>query len=207
MARRHQLLSRSAAVAAAVALIFTTACAGEEAGDDAADTAAVATTPAPADTGMMAGMDHMSGMNRSAPHDTNQVFLRMMSDHHQGLIALTDTALPKLQGAAKSDAEKVRDKQKQEQERMMAMLHSTHGDSITPMMMPSNMQMMQAMATASGAAADSAWYQHTIHHHEEGIRMTERLMPHLTGEVKQMAEKMVADQRKEIEEFQRKMRG
>lgn len=39
------------------------------------------------------------------------------------------------------------------------------------------------------------------------VRMTEALLPHLTGEVKAMAGKMVADQRKEITEFERKMRG
>ena len=43
-----------------------------------------------------------------------------------------------------------------------------------------------------------------IHHHREGIAMVEPLLPHLTGEVRQMADRMVAEQRREIEEFERK---
>lgn len=202
------ILSRFAAVAAAALLAFTTACG--DTGDRAAeDTAAIPATT-PADTAMMGGMDHsmMAGMNRTAPHDSNQVFLRMMSDHHQGLIMMSDSALARLQGAtAKADAAKLKEKQLREQQEMMTMLRSTHNDSITPMMMPSNRAMMDSTMRAAGAAADSAYYHHVINHHREGIRMTEAIMPHLTGEVKAMAEKMVADQRKEITEFERKMRG
>ncbi|HEU5175302.1 MAG TPA: DUF305 domain-containing protein [Gemmatimonadaceae bacterium] len=200
------ILPRFATLGAAAALAFTTACG--DTGDEAAeDTAAIAATT-PADTGMMGGMDHskMAGMNRTAPHDSNQVFLRMMSDHHEGLIMMSDSA--RLQGAtAKADAAKLKEKQQREQQEMMSMLRATHNDSITPMMMPSNRAMMDSTMRAAGAAADSAYYHHVINHHREGIRMTEAILPHLTGEVKAMAEKMMADQRKEITEFERKMRG
>ena len=48
-------------------------------------------------------------------------------------------------------------------------------------------------------------YQHVIMHHQEGLKMIDQFLPRLTKpELKQMAEKMRADQQKEIQEFQRK---
>lgn len=197
------ILSRFAAVAAAALLAFTTACG--DTGDRAAeDTAAIPATT-PADTAMMGGMDHsmMAGMNRTAPHDSNQVFLRMMSDHHEGLIAMSDSALPRTQ-SADADAQRIKEKQQREQQEMLTMLRGTHGDSITPMIMSSNRQMIDSTLQASGTAADTVYWRQVVHHHVEGIGMTEKLLPHLTGEVKQMAEKMLSDQKKEAEELRRK---
>lgn len=208
MSRLRPIPLRSAALAAAAALAVTTAC-GDRGEEAAEDTAAIAATT-PADTGAMGGMDHsmMAGMNRTAPHDSNQVFLRMMSDHHEGLIMMSDSARARLQGAtARADAAKLKEKQQREQREMMTMLRTTHNDSITPMMMPGNRAMMDSTMRAAGSAVDSVYYHHVIDHHREGIRMTEAILPHLTGDVKAMAEKMVADQRKEIAEFERKMRG
>ena len=49
-------------------------------------------------------------MSRGAPRDTNQVFLRMMSDHHQGLFVMIDSAGGKL-SAATADANTMREMQ------------------------------------------------------------------------------------------------
>ena len=211
-ARRQTLRG---AVVAAVALAAA-ACTGrsdeQAAGAAAADTAGTASTMAAAgDTGM-AGMDHggmdhsaMANMNRSAPRDSNQLFLRMMSDHHEGLIAMADSAEEKPQDAtAKSDAGKLHQKQEREQRDMLGMLRRQYQDSIMPMMMPSNRAMMDSTMRAAGAERDPAFYRQVINHHREGISMGEKLAPHLTGQVKQMAEKMMADQRREIQEFERK---
>lgn len=186
-------------VVASLTLALSAAC-GDRSAEETQDTSAFgagAAMPGASDTGMTAGM------NRSAPHDSNQVFLRMMSDHHEGLIAISDSAAARAQNA-KSDAQRMKAKQEREQQEMMRMLVSTHGDSITPMIMPSNRQMLDSTLRATGAAADTVYYRQVVHHHAEGVRMSEPLMPHLTGEVKQMAEKMTADQKREIEEFRRK---
>ena len=190
---------------------------GSNAGGDSAGTAgdsATQTTAAPAahDTGM-AGMDHsnmsMGAMNRSAPRDSNQAFLRMMSDHHAGLLAMVDSAQPRLAGAtAKSDAQKMRLAQDAEQRRMLSMLSQQYSDSVTPMVMPSNRAMIDSLARApQGAEADRVFYRQVIAHHREAIQMTEPMLPHLTGEVKQMAQKTVSDQRREIQELERKAAG
>ena len=112
----------------------------------------------PMDTGMTSGTHDMAGMNqgamasRPAPKDSNQSFLRMMSDHHQGLVAMSDTAMGKLGATAKADAQKLRTEQKQEQDHMLQMLRSDYKDSVAPMILPSNQTMISTVArTGSGS--------------------------------------------------------
>lgn len=190
-----------------VALLVSACGGGNEASTDtAAGTTAVATATT-TDTSM-AGMDHSGmAMNRGAPRDSNQVFLRMMSDHHQGLLALADSARAKLSATARADAEKMTTKQKGEQEHMLQMLRSDYHDSITPSMMASNRAMMQTVASAGASEADRVFYQQVIAHHREAIQMVDRLHPHLTGMAKQMAEKARTDQQREIAELEKKMAG
>ena len=133
----------------------------------------------------------------------------MMVDHHHGLVVMSDTAMPRLAGAtAKADAQKMREKQAGEQQHMQQMLQSTYSDSHAPMIMPSNQTMIDSVrATSAGAEADRTYYRQVIAHHREGVHHVDMHLPHLTGEVKQMAEKMKADQQREIQELERKAAG
>lgn len=67
--------------------------------------------------------------------------------------------------------------------------------------------MIRTVAGAPPADAGRAFYEETIAHHREGIDMSRKMLPHLTGGVKAMAEKMIADQEKEIAEFEKKAGG
>jgi len=157
-----------------------------------------------------AAMIHSSttGMSRAAPKDSNQAFLRMMSDHHQGLVVLADSALAQIDGGtAKSDAQKLRQKQGAEQRQMLGMLTRQYGDSVMPMIMSGNQMMIDSVVRAPGAASTPTFYQQVIAPHREGVQMREQMLPHMTGEVKRMAEKSVADQRREMQEFERKASG
>ena len=187
--------------------LAATGCGG---GDDASETdsaSAAATSAGASDTmSSMSAYEHTT-MTRSAARDSNQAFLRMMVDHHEGLVTLVDSATPKLATGARADAQKLGTKQETEQQRMQRMLSSQHQDSITPAIMTSNEAMIRAVASAPADAAGRAFYEQTIAHHREGIEMGKRMLPHLTGEVKQMAEKMIADQEKEIAEFEKKVGG
>lgn len=198
-----------AALAATLAVLSMVACSGN-ASDSAADSAAgttAAAAPAAGDIGAAAhaGMDH-SAMTRTAPRDTNQAFLRMMSDHHQGLLVMVDSASGKL-SAAKADADMMRQKQKSGQDHMMHLLATQYSDSIMPMVMPSNQAMIEAVARAAAGDADPVFYQQVIAHHREGIMMIDKQLPHLTGEPKQMATTMREEQQREIAEFERKTGG
>ena len=121
----------------------------------ATDSAAAATAAAASDSvargGGMAGMQH-GNTNAPAPRDSNQSFLRMMVDHHEGLVAMTDTAMPRLT-AAERDARTVRTKQDEEQQEMKSMLVSAYGDNHTPMIMPSIGPICSIMATCDGSIA------------------------------------------------------
>jgi len=164
-----------------------------------------------ADTTAAAGSGHamadMPGMSTTPARDADQEFLRMMVDHHQGMLAMADTALKKAAGAdIRSDATKMRDKQKAEQQKMLDMLRAQYGENKMPMVTPENASMITMLAGASGAALDRQFREHVIMHHEEGIKMVDQFSSRLTkAEVKQMAEKIKADQTKEIAEMRRKL--
>jgi uncharacterized protein (DUF305 family) len=131
----------------------------------------------------------------------------MMSDHHQGLVAMSDTAMGKLGAAAKSDAQKLRADQKQEQDHMLQMLRSNYKDSVTPMILPSNQAMISTVAKAASGDADRVYYQRVIAHHREGVRMIDRMLPHLTGMSKDMASTSRTEQQREIAAFEKKAGG
>jgi uncharacterized protein (DUF305 family) len=192
---------------AAAAVLVAAGCAKSDEGttDTAGGTTAAAT---PTDTGA-AGMDHstMPGMNRPPAKDGDHEFLRMMSDHHEGLIQMATAAMTKASTpAAQGDAHKLHTKQAEEQKQMLGMVQTSYGETVTPMVMPSNKAMNDSLQSKTGAEYDRTFYANVVAHHREGIKMIDDMMPKLTKpDVKQMAEKMKADQQKEIAEFQRKM--
>jgi len=213
-ARRLTLNTALITVASAAA-----ACSGGDgrATEDAAsaDTGAALGAGTAADTGMagmdhskMGGMDHsqMAGMNRGAPRDSNQAFLRMMSDHHQGVLMMADSAAVRATSAdAKTKARQIVDKQRPGQREMLSMLSRQYGDSVTPMVMPSNRAMIDSLSGARGAEYDRTFYRQVIAHHREGIAMSGQQLPALTGEVKRMAEEMRAADQREIRELEAKL--
>ena len=213
-------LTRSALQSVTIAAVMAgAACTSSKTGDGAdttgaadaarADTSAGtrAATPSGADTGM-AGMDHsmMAGIDRGPAKDADHEFLRMMSDHHQGLITMMDAAMNQASSAeAKADAHQLHTKQAEERDRMVGMIKTGYGETIEPSAMPSNKAMNDSLQQKSGAEYDHAMYRHVVMHHRAGMQMIDRFMPRLqNAEVKSMAEKMRADQQREIAEFERK---
>lgn len=159
------------------------------------------------DHSKMAGMDHSQmAANRSAAKDADHEFLRMMSDHHEGMVMMMRPAMDKASSsAAKADAKTLHDKQGQERDSMVAMIRASYDETITPMVMPSGKAMNDSLQAKSGNAYDRDMYRHVIMHHQEGVKMIDDFLPRLKRpEVRQMAEKMRADQQREIQEFQKK---
>jgi uncharacterized protein (DUF305 family) len=194
-------------------LVAAIACSGGGERTDTATAAPAATMGAganPVDTGMgamshgMAGMDHAAMGNRAAPKDSNQSFLRMMSDHHQGLVVLSDSAMAKLGATAKADAQKLRTEQQKELDHMLQMLRGEYKDSVTPVIMPSNQTMISTVARASADDADRVYYEQVIAHHREGVHMADRMLPHLSGMSRDMASTARTKQQREIAEFEKK---
>ena len=202
------LSSMTRLAAAGALLTFSAACGGSNtaATDSAAGAAATATTPS-GDTGSMAGMSH-GDMNRPAAKDGDHEFLRMMADHHEGMIQMATAAMTKGSNpTTQADAHKLHTKQADEQKQMIAMIQSQYQETLKPMVMASNKAMNDALQAKSGADYDRTFYANVIAHHREGISMTDQILPRITKpEIRQMAEKMKADQQKEIAEFERKAR-
>jgi uncharacterized protein (DUF305 family) len=196
-------------VLAALALAASAACArSDRSGDSAAATAnAPATTTATPGDSMaghdMSGMQGMANMTGDADHD----FLRMMSDHHKGLIQLAHmTKDRKDAGSAAADAAKMDAAQDKELDHMVTMLEKDFKDPYAPKVMPEHQTMADELKAKSGKDYERTFYQDIIKHHQEATKMVDDYLPKAKNTMlKQMAEKMKADQTKEIAEFQQKL--
>ena len=195
-------LSAPGARLSALLVAFTLAAACARSETDTSDTAAVA-----ADTGM-AEMDRSSAAaDRGPATDADHEFLRMMSDHHEGLIEMASAAMnkgstPEVQG----DAHQLHTKQEQEQKEMVDMVRSTYGDNLQPAIIPSNRAMNDTLQQKSGADYDRTFYRTVVQHHREGIRMMDEFRPRVQrAEVRQMLDRMRADQQREVQELEAKL--
>lgn len=91
---------------------------------------------------------------------------------------------------------------------MVGMLKTSYGETIEPMVMPSNKAMNDSLQQKSGTEYDRDMYRRVIMHHREALQMIDRFMPRLqNAAVRSMAEKMRADQEREIAEFERKQQA
>ena len=195
------------AVAAAVFVACSTR--SDESSSKAADTAAAAAAPA-ADTAHAAhtdstGKGSMAGMAMTGNPD--QDFLRMMSDHHKGLVLMShETIERKEQLGVKEDARKLDREQDEELDKMGAMLKNFFNDSYEPKASAENKSMVDAMQPLKGATYDSTFRENVIKHHRQGIQMMDEFYPKVTRpEIKSMIDTMKAAQQKEIDEMQRKL--
>lgn len=165
-------------------------------------------------SGSMAGMVGMTSMpaeDRSHMRMTgnaDQDFLRMMSDHHRGLIAMSRLSTEgdrKGSAQAQADAKKLDRKQDAELDSMTTMLEQQFKDKYEPMIMPSNQAMVDQLKSQSGAAYDKTFYQNVAKHHQQAIKMIDELSPKLqNAQIKRMAQRMKEDQQREIREFEQK---
>jgi uncharacterized protein (DUF305 family) len=217
----------------ALAVLAVAASCSPKSDSSATDTTAAATARDSGATGSMAGMSHdsaggMAGMNHDnmagmagmtsmpaedRPHmrmtgNADQDFLRMMSDHHRGLIAMSHLSTEgEKKGSAQTqaDAQKVDRKQDAELDSMTTMLEQQFKDKYEPMIMPSNQAMVDQLKSQSGTAYDKAFYQNVVKHHQQAIKMVDEFSPKLqNAQIKRMAQRMKEDQQREIREFEQK---
>ena len=169
-------------------------------GDDATTDTTAGATAIGASAGGMAGMDH--GPAKDADHE----FLRKMSDHHEGLIQMASAAMTKAsKSSTQGDAHNLHTKQAAERDSMVAMIRTAYSETHMPMVMEKNRAQNDSLQALSGARYDQTFYRIVVDHHREGVAMIDSMLSRLMKpEVKRMAEKMKADQQKEITEFQRK---
>lgn len=189
-----------------ISLLVLAACSPKT--DSNVDSTAAASSgsmSAPADTTPsthtgMSGMANMTG-------DPDRDFLRMMSDHHKGLIAMVHPTLDKKENlAVKGDAAKMDKAQDAELDKMITLLDQQYKDAYTPSVMPDNQRMADELNGKSGADYSRTFLKNVIAHHQQAIKMVDDYLPKAKNpQVKAMAEKMKSDQTKEIAALQRKL--
>jgi uncharacterized protein (DUF305 family) len=200
----------------AAVLVAAAACSSKDASrtDTAAGAAATTPTTSATDTthaaagesskgGGMAGMSGMANMTGDPDHD----FLRMMSDHHKGLILMAHQTIETTENlGVKPTATKLDKEQDDELDKMMTMLEKDFKDPYAPKAMPEHVKMAEDLKSKHGADYDRAFLQNVITHHQEAIKMIDDyLSTAKNATVKSMAEKMKAAQTREIAEFQKKL--
>jgi len=176
---------------------------------DSPDADSTAMAPSAPAGGSADTMGTMAGMDNTPARDADQEFLRMMTDHHQGMVEMADVALKKAATPKiKAHATRMRAAQVAEQQKMKAMLKADYGEDKMAMVSQSGASMVTMLSGASGAAFDRQFREHVIMHHEEALKMIDRFSPRFTKpEVKQMASKMKADQTKEIAQLKKELKS
>lgn len=213
---RHR--GSGAQLAMAIALAVAAACTTKEGRSaDATDSATVTAGGAAATVApdSMRGHD-MAGMTDSAHSmggmagmtgNADQDFLRMMSDHHKGMVAMAQLATEAKRAApvVQADGRKLEAKQFTELKSMVTKLEQQFKDPYEPKIMPSNQAMLEALGAKSGTDFGRTFYQNVVKHHQEAIEMIDQSIPKMKdATIKAMAERMKQDQSKEIAEFQQK---
>ncbi len=167
-------------------------------------------TAAPADPAMAGAQDRstgemsqMAGMTGDADHD----FLRMMSDHHKGMIAMAHPTIESRENlAVKGDARKLDKAQDAELDMMANKLDRDFKDAYTPKVTAENQRMVDALKGKTGDDYSKTFLQNVIMHHGEAVKMIDEYLPKAKdASLKTMASKMKADQTKEIAEFKKKL--
>ncbi len=152
----------------------------------------------------MQGMSGMAGMTGSPDQD----FLRMMSDHHKGLVAMAHLSAEgekKGSAAVQADARKLDAAQDKELDQMVTMLETTYKDPYSPKVSPDHQTMVNELKGKTGSEYNKLFYADVVKHHRQAIEMINGALPHLTSPaVKAMAEQMKQNQTREIEEFGKK---
>ncbi len=153
--------------------------------------------PAPATTG-----GAMEGMAMTG--DANRDFLRMMSDHHKGLIAMAHETMEEGRGTAESrgDAGKLDAQQDEELKQMVTMLDKDYKDPYEPKVIPAHRAMLDTLLAKSKDTYVPTFYRLVIQHHREALTLIDAYLPRATRpDLKAMAEQMRRDQAREIAEF------
>lgn len=134
-------------------------------------------------------------------------FLRAMSDHHKGLVAIVHATVDRKEKlSVRADANRLDAEQDKELDEMVTMLEKTYKDPYDPKIMPEHQAMLDSLKTLHGSAYDRAFLRDIIRHHEEAVAMIDAFLPKSRDPaVRSMAERMRAAQSREIAEFKKQL--
>lgn len=201
---RHRLV-------AALLVVTTVACSTKE--DTKAPTTVAATASAAPTTtaannsipGSETTPKNMRGMAMTG--DPDHDFLRMMMDHHKGLVAMAhETIKSKKPLGVKSLATRLDAEQDKDMDRMSTVLDSVFKDNYSPSVSPDHQAMADQLLGKSGADFDTTFLQNVVRHHKEALKMIEAYLPNAKMPlVKAMAERIQATEQQEIAELEKRI--
>lgn len=204
--------------AAVAALALTAACSGEQAAEN---NQATATAPdATADTNMamadpnnpyaQAEMQMGERMMAAVGQNAAETWVRKMIEHHRGAIEMSD--ILERQGGDPQVVEKARETaeaQRRELQELERMLQG--GVSGNPPANPfaeGERRSHERMMAAVGANPSETWLRKMIEHHRGGVEMSEMVIAQGGNpQVTQMARRSAAEQRRDIADLERLLRG
>lgn len=131
--------------------------------------------------------------------DADQGFIDRMAPHHEMGVMMADDALSKASNSkTKEFARMLKQKQPPEVQQLKTWRQQWYGSSATPPMDHSDYEPMSA-----GPDYDRKWTQMMIEHHQMAVDMSKQtLTTAQRPEIKQMAQKVIDDQSKEIQQLQ-----
>lgn len=156
-------------------------------------------------TAMNSMMDRMKTMKMSSDFDID--FANMMIEHHQGAIDMSQQELnagkdEKIKGMAQN----IIDKQKKEIQELHDFVNSykpsgmKHGEGELQKSMNDMESKMKGMSMSEDT--DKDFVSAMIYHHQSAVDMAKMEQKNgMSGKLKEMAQKMIIDQNKEIKDF------
>jgi uncharacterized protein (DUF305 family) len=157
---------------------------------------------------MQENMQKMRGIKMTGDPDYD--FAQMMKMHHQGAIRMSEEEIGNGQDSTlKRMANKIISANNSQITRLQTFLDSnkpTRGDTSATMKMMQPMRKMMAAAPrqSTGSSTDENYARMMVQHHQSGIGMAEELLKQgKSREMKNLAQQLVDEQKKDIKELER----
>ena len=142
--------------------------------------------------------------------DLSDTWVKKMIEHHRGAVDMSNVLLSQSPTAeARAMAERTIAKQTRDIQDLEKLAKQGASDpaSAEPYR-AGGQQMHERMMAAKGADASETWIRKMIEHHRGGVEMSNLVLANgAAGEIRRMAEKTKADQKKEIAELERMLSG
>ena len=197
-------------LAAATLIVTVSACGTKENArpETAAGTASATSASSASMDSVATAANAAVGMGAMAmTGDPDHDFLRMMTDHHKGMILMAhETIESEAKLGVKPIAARLDKEQDAEMDKMTTMLEQTFKDPYAPKVTADNQAMADQLKGKSGAEYDRTFLENVIKHHEQAVKMIDAYLPTAKlPELKKMAENMKAMQSAEITEFKKRL--
>lgn len=142
--------------------------------------------------------------------DASDTWVKKMIEHHRGAVAMSDVLLAQASsGPIVEMARMTKDKQQKEIAELEKMRREGNPvQQSAEAFRPSMMKMHEAMMAAKGADAAETWARKMIEHHRGAIEMSNTVLANgATGKVREMAQKTIREQTKDIADLEKLLRG